>query len=141
MAPSLRGFADPSTTGIKSRREIGGRQCRKRADGKKIEARRLRRHFSGGGDDRLKLFSGRLCVSQTTQLLSFEMSDGSSRREYESFLPVPIQPEIWTEIRVRGHAGVLERRPILGVDISAGGIEDQSYVVGLQVWEQPGDAL
>ena len=50
----------------------------------------------------------RLCVSQATQVLSFEMSNGTIRREYASIMAAPLEPQRFTSIRVRGHAGALE---------------------------------
>jgi hypothetical protein len=50
----------------------------------------------------------RLCLSQAGKVLRFEMSDGTTRREYASVMAAPLQPERFTSIRVRGHEGVLE---------------------------------
>ncbi len=50
----------------------------------------------------------RLCLSQTTRVLSFEMSQGSSSAEYAAFLSAPIAPGRWTRVRVRGERDVLQ---------------------------------
>ena len=50
----------------------------------------------------------RLCYSTATQVLTFELSNGSAHQEYAAALPRPIEPGKWTQIRVRGHNGTLE---------------------------------
>ena len=50
----------------------------------------------------------RLCLSQASKVLHFEMSDGTTRREYASVMAAPLAPQRFTSIRVRGHGGVLE---------------------------------
>ncbi|MFT5440984.1 MAG: hypothetical protein ACI8W3_000024 [Myxococcota bacterium] len=50
----------------------------------------------------------RLCASQASQLLSFEISNGSTSREYVAALPAPLATKRWTQIVVRSHAGLLE---------------------------------
>ncbi|MCP5044035.1 MAG: hypothetical protein GY944_23650 [bacterium] len=50
----------------------------------------------------------RLCLSQTTQVLSFEMSQGTSSAEYAAFLPTPIAPGRWTRVRIRGERNLLQ---------------------------------